>query len=886
MVSSRTATLVLVTSLLTAVAAPAGAVLPVRADLEIRRPVLAPEVARAGTPSSPRRALGLGVKVFEKTAFEKSAVDAISRRLLTTHVLGGVAASELRPIAIRNFDDGMSYADYTQTYQGLEVVDSHIGLRFRDGKHVLTTAVTFPGITISTTPVVDGARAESVAVAALAGAGVEGLALAGRSELVVYPQDDTRFRLAFRNYVRSASPAGNWMTIVAADGSDEILARHNGVAYAVGQFQVQVEPRYIGQPTVSRSAPGHAAGGKVTDGDGIWETAAGNVTVPNAGSFFSITNDAAAAKTKQINVAGSGFEQFTWMSTEAPLEEIDPFYYANQTHELQLQVAPDIAWYYQVLSIKTNVSGTCNAFYDGSSLNFFPTGGGCNSTSRIADVIYHEYGHGIHDHLTPGGLGGSAAVAEIQEGVADIFAHELTNDPNLGPNFFPGQMAGIRNAEDVRTYPSGVQGANAEVHESGKVWTNTWWLLRKAMLAKLGPAIGSYDFNLLHANTLRGGAVYTTAYSEAIAADDDDADPSNGTPNSCEINQIFQSHGLLMGTAAATRGYLALSHTQPAGAFQPADAAVNVSVNVDSKSPSCGGLDPASVTLHYKVNGAAEQTVALSGTAPAFSGAIPAQATGSLVEYWFTAKENAKQAEFSAPLRAPSNVFTMHVGALTEVFTDDFESDKSWTHGGDIASHDDWERGTPAGNYFDPASAHSGTSVFGNDIGVRGGNGLYESGTSNFLESPTINCSACQGARLQFWRSLDVAAGDVATVKVNGTTVWTSEAAGRNDLGWAFADLDIATLADGKNDLKIRFELTSDAKSQRSGWTIDDVSVMAEQGGTTPGNPPPGAAGIGESLNGGCKCNVAAGQSPNAGTAAVVALGAFAMMIARRKRSA
>ena len=87
----------------------------------------------------------------------------------------------------------------------------------------------------------------------------------------------------------------------------------------------------------------------------------------------------------------------------------------------------------------------------------------------------------------------------------------------------------------------------------------------------------------------------------------------------------------------------------------------------------------------------------------------------------------------------------------------DFEGADTWSHGGDIASHDDWERGTPKGLGLDPSSAFSGSTAWGNDLGVREGNGLYEPAMKNWLESPSIDCSACTGTRLQFRRWLSLA---------------------------------------------------------------------------------------------------------------------------------
>ena len=40
-------------------------------------------------------------------------------------------------------------------------------------------------------------------------------------------------------------------------------------------------------------------------------------------------------------------------------------------------------------------SGGCNAYWNGTRLNFYAAGGGCVSTARIADVVFHEYGHAV-----------------------------------------------------------------------------------------------------------------------------------------------------------------------------------------------------------------------------------------------------------------------------------------------------------------------------------------------------------------------------------------------------------------------------------------------------------------------------------------------------------
>jgi MYXO-CTERM domain-containing protein len=854
-------------------AVPAGAVVNGVRNVEIR-----------GLEARPVQKIGGAKLLYAHRPTDAKIDEAVRAEIAADPGFFQVAPAALTLVSVRSFSDDMTYVDYKQTFGGLEVVGGTIDVTLKSGKLVLSTANVFPDVSVpSLHPAIGAAAGDTLAWRALADAGFSVDSIEKSAQLVIFPEGAGAYRLAYRDVIRTSNPAGRWQSIVSADGTNRVLFRHDLIAYESAQVKIEIEPRYIGQTPVAVAAKDVNVGTGHADEDGIFESTAGSATINTISPYFQIANQAATKKTLPITIAGTPGESFTWSMASAEPQEVDAFVYAHQAREHEYQVAPDLQYFQQRMTVNVNVSGTCNAYYDGSSLNFFPTGGGCNSTARIADVTYHEYGHSIHDNLT----GGGGFNSQIQEGVADIFAHTITNDPNLGPYFFPGNPVGIRNATDVRTYPTGVQGNNSEVHESGKIWTNTFWNIRTAFITKYGYNLGTRLFDLMHSRTLRSNPGYTSVYMAALAADDDDGNLSNGTPDSCEMNPEFQSHGLIMSGAQATRGYLQLTGGTEA-VTQAKDTEVPVAVHVASLSPSCGGLDATSVTLHYSVDGAAEQTIALSGAGPDFSGSIPAQKDGSTVTYWFSAKEDAQGASFSGPLGAPMNVYRYHVGTLDDVFTDDFETDKGWTHGADIASHDDWERGTPTGAAIalDPAAAFSGASVIGNDIGLRGGNGLYEAGASSWLESPAIDCSGCTGTRLQFrrWLSVEGNTNDHARVLVNGTEVWSNEAAPRSDLQWEFEDIDISALADHQAAVKVRFELTSDNGMQFGGWTLDDVGVRkAHVGGGGGGGG--GIPGTGDSLNGGCACSTVGATAPAAGSLASLALAlAAAGLVIRRRR--
>ncbi len=200
------------------------------------------------------------------------------------------------------------------------------------------------------------------------------------------------------------------------------------------------------------------------------------------------------------------------------------------------------------------------------------------------------------------------------------------------------------------------------------------------------------------------------------------------------------------------------------------------------------------------------------------------------------------------------------VGRIVEpaVFADDFETgDNGFTHGASCTNPgcDDWQRGAPTtASAWDPAVAHSGVAVWGNDLGTlvaQGSNGDYRRSTTNWLESAPIDCSALTGTRLSYWRWLTVEDGgfDHARVQVNGVTVWENPA-GANllDTAWTFVEHDISALADGNPAVTIRFELEADDGLQFGGWTLDDMRVFTREVvcGSCPavGQPP----GVGPAL--------------------------------------
>lgn len=212
-----------------------------------------------------------------------------------------------------------------------------------------------------------------------------------------------------------------------------------------------------------------------------------------------------------------------------------------------------------------NIDANCNAFFDGNGVNFFRSGGGCNNTGEIADVMQHEWGHGL-DQFT--GFGGDGARGE---GMSDILAFLSTHDERLGPYFVAGNPNGIRNANELvggtKTVsnigsfcPGGPGPLGRAVHCEGGIFAQTFWhlaldpsdpdpMVNLGLVNKYGEVGGWHAVERLFLQHLPITDTYLPqpmngSYYGVVVIDDDNGNLMDGTPNAEEINDAFGHHEL------------------------------------------------------------------------------------------------------------------------------------------------------------------------------------------------------------------------------------------------------------------------------------------------------------------------------------------------------
>ncbi|MBA3538877.1 MAG: hypothetical protein H0T79_04555 [Deltaproteobacteria bacterium] len=314
-----------------------------------------------------------------------------------------------------------------------------------------------------------------------------------------------------------------------------------------------------------------------------------------------------------------------------------------------------------------------------------------------------------------------------------------------------------------------------------------------------------------------------SSYLEALVADDDDGDLLNGTPNQCTITTAFGAHGLA-------------DPSLTVGITTPVRDAYQISFDVaDPTQSECPGPTVMGATVQWRPRGGTGSTINLANaTATTWSGLIPQQGDGTVIEYRVEVKLS-DGTTIGYPRNAADPYYQFYVGEVTKLWCSDFENGAAdWTHSANPISRDEWEVGAPMGLGGDPAAAFGGTNVFGIDLTS---DGQYRTSATTYAETPEIDLQGnTKNIHLQYRRWLGIEDGfyDQAAISANSIEVWKSFASAAEpmaagvdhvDREWRFQDVDVtAQAASGK--MKLRFGLSSDEGLEFSGWNLDDVCIV------------------------------------------------------------
>lgn len=274
----------------------------------------------------------------------------------------------------------------------------------------------------------------------------------------------------------------------------------------------------------------------VTGDDGRYGFSSGSgvatISATLSGPHSVIANLAGPVMTEsQSGTPASAIDLNFGAATEFETAQVSGFYWANFIHAFanDILLPTDLA----ALPTNVNISSTCNAFWNGSSINFFRAGGGCPNMA-YSDVVLHEYGHGI-DSSKGGILDG-----RYSEGFGDSMAILGTRQPCVGRDFFgPGSC--LRLATNVDLWPS----SSPDPHEVGKRYMEFVWQTVQELKKRNSE---DESFQITSHLVLAAAAANPIDIPDAVRlmfiADDDDGNLSNGTPHCRELAAAADSRNL------------------------------------------------------------------------------------------------------------------------------------------------------------------------------------------------------------------------------------------------------------------------------------------------------------------------------------------------------
>jgi len=769
---------------------------------------------------------------------EGYAISVLSRHIAL--LAPGAKLSDFRMVS-NHLGNKMRSVGFFQYHNGVRVIGGQLSFRFKNDRLFVIASEALPNVKVGSGRSVGDQAARSAATAwILTDAGGEATARAGVTGPVVLPIIGKGRVVGYHNVVVASVdarvPLGRWDVYIDAM-TGKTIARRQTLVFATGTVNFNAPIR---RPTSDRqdypatdaSFLRADASGLNTNGSGIvsWPEASPlSVTVRALGKYAEVHNTNGDDVTETLTLQADS--SVTWDQTgdEEKDAQLAAFIHTNIVKEYARGIHPQLSWINDRLDVFVNINDDCNAYYDGDSINFFLSSSDCANTARLADVVYHEFGHAFHNEsIIPGVGSGDGAFGE---GQADYLAATIVNDAGMGRGFFHSNEA-LRHLDPLgREYvwPDDV----GEIHGTGRIFGGTMWDLRKALIITHGESAGVTMTDQLYLAAIQRSSGIPSSYVEVLAADDDNGDLTDGTPNECDINEAFARHGLRTVPAELTSG-LGLEAVNNDG--------YNVSFRVTGLRSACGDA-LASATLEWRVRGKADtgSTLTAVENAGAYDVTIPSQPNGTVVQYKVTL-ELADGGVTSLPDNPADPWYEFFVGEVVPLYCTDFETDPladGWTHAATSGNNDDWEWGVPMGKSGDPSAAFSGNNVIGNNLGS-GDSGDYAADYRVELISPEIDIANYSDVRIQYRRWLNVEDGyfDKASIYVNDNLAWQNadsdqgndSSVHHTDAEWRFHDVPISSVISGTKTIRVKFDLNTDRGLHLGGWNIDDFCVVAFAG--------------------------------------------------------
>jgi hypothetical protein len=773
-----------------------------------------------------------------------------------------IPVNELELVAV-NKDEKYTNVNFKQVHNGHEVLFSNITFRFNKQKQIVlfgieafanmnstaaiitsTQATQFAEGSI-TTPIITSDVNTDYKIMALPNE--NGLSFVPVFEIMVHTQD-------------TKEQDGQYLTYVnAIDGS--IVYRQNKVVNIITNITGDTYVKNKWSTPVAKGLPYI----NVTVGStNYYADALGNVNIPATstingtvslqGKWCKVLNGATSTATilHPISMVGGDTLKFDTTAAATKYTKINAYYHTNVIHDFMKTKYPSFTGYDVVFPTRVDrTDGNCNAFYNGSSINFYEAGGagGCNATATIADVIYHEYGHGINDKYYSS-LGGNFQNGAMGEGYADVWALSIVRTPVIGPGFYASSAStGIRNYNpDSKVYPKDIVG---EVHADGEIIAGAWW----DTYVNWGDIDSA---STLFAKTFNGlatgadgteGIVFHKILIDALTYDDIDGNITNGTPHFFAIVNGFAKHGIFLNMDAT------IAHA-PSTVVLPS-IATPINANVTASYP----VFITGVKMFYRLKPglgivSVLDSLLLTNTGGTnYAGNFPGKNAKDVFEYYLGLYESYYTSSFTitSPLNSLFGITTIQRNApyymvvgMNVIINEDFEgSALGWVLGAtnDLATSGKWIIAKPFGTNTggimvqtdkDHTSGAGKCAVTGNNTSGSANSADVDGGRTT-LFSPVLDLSKMKNPVFSYYRWFTNSQGSNARsdywrviISDNGGTTWTNiERTYEPDVSWRRIVGRVLDYKTNLSNIKFAF-LATDSASTGSMLeaAIDDFQIL------------------------------------------------------------
>lgn len=776
----------------------------------------------------PTKIWGSGIPAFGANA-SAAVAEMYARKALAQHLALLAPGAQLSDfVLVSNQSDGdIRSVGFFQYKNGLRVVGGQIGFEFKRDRLFVIGSQALPNV-VAPAAVVGAQRFAHATTQLRAVLALPSAPVASLGPEVVLPLVGDSAVLGYRVVAPMQIDGGaDGRYLAYVDRSGDVVAVKQQNFYATGTVEILGLDRWKGHPRVPRPMQyDNTSIGTTADDGTLALTAQTDVAPSVVGTYATIVDkgDQMMAPTTTLSLAPGAAAVWDESATEQRDSQLNAYVDLNIVKDfVRTQVDAKMATLDDQLTVFANIAMDCNAFFDGQAINLFHATSMCENTGLVQDVIFHEFGHDLHEHEIIDGVGSFDGA--MSEGVGDTLAVNITGDSGMGRGFFYTDVAlrELNPTDKEWTWPKDI----GEIHHTGMIYGGTMWDLRTALKTAYGDDAGEAKLLAIYVGTLRRSVDIPSSLIEALATDDDDGDLSNGTPNECMIRDAYGRHGLR--TIAGT--------IEAPGAIDGAAASTLVKIDVSGLSTRCGGDVIAKAYLSWAPSYTGVPAAGDTEATPLAMGQYAAQlplAQSEIVLYQGVIRF-ADGSVFTLPDNRADPFYQTYQGHTVPLYCTTMDTNpfnEGWTTGTGDGTASPWSWGPPmSSGGTDPHAAWTGANILSQVAG-----GDYAPKSYSYVQLPPIDVGQYSDVRLQYrrWLGVEDSHFDQARILANDQVAWMNSSENMGDSSarqhidkeWRFHDVPLSSHFAGRT-LNVKFDLQSDPGLQLGGWQLDDLCVVA-----------------------------------------------------------